>query len=332
MKTIIFFYVSGIVCAISNTTEWTEGNRRKEADQVALWESKLVETQDEPPNVRLRELSLGLRNMGHRRGFEGHSPAVEEAYLKIQQELLSIPGHAKYYADELERLRLDPKSNYERIRPTYLAATLRYLPSPETIQVLGDHLSDMRDTPIDENPKYHEAVSSGKLRPIDWAPTPQNAWLATYALSNIGLQDPPFEPVANYSFIRYAPSTESLQKFRVWWEEVKSGKRTFSFKGQNVEYRFKPDGTWETISLVIPPDNGTKDEETPEQPSDSEKTKIDDVTKLKEPIVQSRESKRMSPVESETLTEKTVDFQWILVSALLVMAMVCGIWIKRRAS
>jgi hypothetical protein len=39
---------------------------------------------------------------------------------------------------------------------------------------------------------------------------------------------------------------------------VKTGKRTFSFKGQAVEYRFRPDGTWETISIANPPDDGPK--------------------------------------------------------------------------
>ena len=38
---------------------------------------------------------------------------------------------------------------------------------------------------------------------------------------------------------------------RAWWEEIKSGKRAFSYKGQKVEYRFKPDGTWETIALRL---------------------------------------------------------------------------------
>ncbi|MGD9419349.1 MAG: hypothetical protein Q7R22_010420, partial [Verrucomicrobiota bacterium JB025] len=30
----------------------------------------------------------------------------------------------------------------------------------------------------------------------------------------------------------------------------------FSFEGQNVEYRFNPDGTWEETKLENPPDDG----------------------------------------------------------------------------
>ncbi len=38
----------------------------------------------------------------------------------------------------------------------------------------------------------------------------------------------------------------------------KIDRRSFSFKGQKVEYRFKPDGTWETFAMTNPPDDGPK--------------------------------------------------------------------------
>jgi hypothetical protein len=44
---------------------------------------------------------------------------------------------------------------------------------------------------------------------------------------------------------------------------VKSGRKTFSFKGQAVEYRFNPDGTWETIPIANPPDDAPSKSETP---------------------------------------------------------------------
>ena len=49
-----------------------------------------------------------------------------------------------------------------------------------------------------------------------------------------------------------------LKPWQSWWEEVKSGQRTFSFKGQAVKYRFRPDGTWEAIPIANPPDDGPK--------------------------------------------------------------------------
>ena len=47
------------------------------------------------------------------------------------------------------------------------------------------------------------------------------------------------------------PVFHMIADTRAWWEEIKSGKRAFSYKGQKVEYRFKPDGTWETIALRL---------------------------------------------------------------------------------
>jgi hypothetical protein len=115
-----------------------------------------------------------------------------------------------------------------------------HMPSPETISVLGAYLYDERDAKPERN----------------W--TPENAHLAAYALSRIGLRDFQFEgaPVANSLTIW--PDLKQLPDYRAWWEEIKSGQRTFSFKGQAVEYRFKPDGTWDTIPITNPPDDGLK--------------------------------------------------------------------------
>lgn len=282
-------------------------------------------------NVQISNLGDYVRKFG--RKMPNHpDPRWHKVYEAAQAALIAIPGHAKYFADELERLRLDPKSNYERIRPTYLAETLMHLPSPETIQVLGHYLSDMQDMPYDENPKYNEAVHSGKIRPSDSIPLPQNAWLATCALSNIGLRNPPFEPVADYIFLRLSPSAESLPKFRAWWEEVKSGKRTFSFKGHNVEYRFKPDGTWDTIAMGIPPDDGPKAGGPPEQSRDSKTVSADDGPKVEKEAEQPRESKKARAVESSAEIGWTVDFRWVLGLAGLIIAVLGGIWKNRSVA
>lgn len=36
---------------------------------------------------------------------------------------------------------------------------------------------------------------------------------------------------------------------------MKGGEIPFSFKGQAVEFRFKSDGTWDTIPIANPPDD-----------------------------------------------------------------------------
>jgi hypothetical protein len=67
----------------------------------------------------------------------------------------------------------------------------------------------------------------------------------------------------------YRKKLEALASYRAWWEEVKSGQRTFSFKGQVVEYRFRPDGTWDTIPIANPPVDGP--DENPPAATDSGK-------------------------------------------------------------
>ena len=63
MKTLIFIYACSLACTFGNTFEWDEKSRQREMEQIALWETKLAEVQREPPEMRLKELQLGLRNM-----------------------------------------------------------------------------------------------------------------------------------------------------------------------------------------------------------------------------------------------------------------------------
>ena len=75
-------------------------------------------------------------------------------------------------------------------------------------------------------------------------------WLATFALSKIGLRQPALDHAQINSTAHGSEPTQHWKKTRAWYQEVKAGKRTFSFVGQKVEYRFKPDGTWDTIALA----------------------------------------------------------------------------------
>jgi hypothetical protein len=249
MKT-FFTIVTFVVCLVSaSPVDWTEDFRRIEAEQVALWKQRLNEARAVEPGNRPALLWLGLRNMGHRNTMNGCSPAVQRIYREIQRELLSIPGHAQYFANEIKGEQklvakyptsTGPRVGYDFNRAMYFN-TLAHLPSPETISVLGDFLSDDIDTP-------RERISPHS----DWGENPRaNSFASSFTLSTIGLRDAPVD------MKEYDASPEAhLAKTRAWWEEIKSGMRTFSFKGQAVEYRFKPDGTWDTIAIANPPDDG----------------------------------------------------------------------------
>jgi hypothetical protein len=85
----------------------------------------------------------------------------------------------------------------------------------------------------------------------DYTLMPHDALLAAQALYGL-IEDPPLQKnPSNYLLSDAKP-------WRAWWDEVKDGDETFSFKGQAVEYRFRPDGAWDTIPIANPPDDGPK--------------------------------------------------------------------------
>lgn len=172
-------------------------------------------------------------------------------FERAKTALLSIPGHARYFQEAIEREQeavkdypttTGPRVSYDFNRTRHFE-TLSHLPSPETIAVLGHFLADEKDTP-------KPLMTPGS----DWGTNPRaNSYGSAYTLTNVGLRDAP-GTWKNYD----ADPDAQLAKTRAWWEEVKAGRKTFSFKGQSVEYRFKPDGTWETLAMVNPPDDGPK--------------------------------------------------------------------------
>ncbi len=219
------------------------------SDEAIKWYNGLTSdivnaTQLGSNTMRIERLGEYVRKLG-RRIPTNPDPRWHEAFQQAQTALLAIPGHAQYFADlvEDERLKLkqdDYRGEYKWHRYWYICETLQHLPSPETIQVLGRFLSDERDTP--------PPMSQGQ----DWEDTPANSLVASRALASIGLRDSP-APIGNNRM-----SNDALAKYRVWYEEIRSGKRAFSFIGQKVEYRFKADGTWETIPMTNPPDDAPK--------------------------------------------------------------------------
>jgi len=202
---------------------------------------------------KIEFLVTGLRSMGYWKSFDGHNPNVDKIYQIIQNDLISISGHAQYFADEIERERetvqylppnVGPRVSYDTDR-NRLFDVLAHLPSPETVRVLGNYLDDERDLAL---------VPPHKPGAIDvTGGSPANAALAATALTQMGIRNP---PVGKREYI--SDFREPASRWKAWYEEVKTGKRPFSFVGQKVEYRFKPDGTLDTLAMANPPDDAPK--------------------------------------------------------------------------
>ncbi len=271
--TCVVYLFCGIVRLFAVPMDWTDDDRRLENEQVAFWETLLTEANLKPKQALFEDLWLGFRKMGHRKTWDGHNPKVDAVYEALQNEFLSLPGHAEYFRDKVEndRATILPKETYGGtydFNRILAFEALTHLPSPETIKVLGEYLNDERDAA--KEPLWtSDYILMG---------TGPNSYYAGKALQNIGLRNADFaqpdtgkEPSRNSSepdviekYMQELFSFSVLQReaqlkpWRAWYAEVKSGQRTFSFKGQNGDYRFKPDGTWETLAMDNPPDDGPR--------------------------------------------------------------------------
>jgi hypothetical protein len=204
-------------------------------------ERLLMETQKVPSKENVFRLANEIKN--NRRHESLLMPGAVAMTNRASLELCEIPGYTRYFADEIESERqkiqmLPPKdgrrNSYNRRRYEIIRLILVELPGPESVAMLGHYLNDDRDPepPASPSQDYNSPRPSSEL--------------ASEALAHIGLRN---HPVTKKDFM----FVDAIVRNRAWWEDVKSGKRSFSFIGQNVEYRFKPDGTWETIAMADPP-------------------------------------------------------------------------------
>jgi len=155
-------------------------------------------------------------------------------YDRVQAELIAIPGHAKFFGDqirELQKTRHPYADSYESTRQEIFYLYFTNMQSPETIVELGGFLSD--EFGVD-----YEGGTDGPPKDYRYqAPCD----LALNSLKKIELR-------TSLGKIRSGrPLTEhhlDLIAWQAWWKKVKAGQLAFSFEGKDVEYRFKPDGTW----------------------------------------------------------------------------------------
>jgi len=154
-------------------------------------------------------------------------PETDDIRIEATRALISIPGHAKFYRAELERLREMVKKEplfafqYGEAQAN-LSSNLRYMPSPETVSVMGDLLND----PEGRNGK---AVTGDPVFVGDTI----NCKMAVGVLSHLKIEKPPLVKASPGGY-------EDVDAWRQWWDEIESGKRTYRFVGSPVEYG--PDG------------------------------------------------------------------------------------------
>lgn len=173
-----------------------------------------IETIDKKPAEERFKLLGQLVCIGRDQNKADFDEDRRQVFLAAQSALLKIPGHSKWFGEEIRKMTdVEVLGAYHHERGWYFTA-LSFLPSPETVQVLGDQLFDERDP--------------WKGIPTDatWMPSSS---LAVVALHNLGLENPP----ARTSFADYH---NDLRTWQLWFEQVRAGTRTFSFKGDKTVY------------------------------------------------------------------------------------------------
>ena len=248
MKYAIVIIIIGLAGAAFGQ-DWQVMWNRSGATWKEKWNNTLDRIEISPDKDKFEILGAAVRLKSEEGGRR--LPTKDQLAIgnRAAEALINIPGHARYFANQLVAARRKTEkpwldNDYQTIHHRILEIMV-HLPSPETVWVLGGMLESEEDlwTREERVAIWREQGSKGFESSI--IPSPRG--FAGGVLQKIGLREYPAYPSHKW---KEAPLP--------WWQEVKSGKRTISFKGQSVEYRFKPDGTWDTIAIANPPDDGPK--------------------------------------------------------------------------
>lgn len=189
---------------------------------------------EEGPGNRSHEeyievLGRGLRKTSNDTIF--YQGGADEVHEILKAKLLSIPGHAEYFGnrineerEKVDRLRAEG-NEYATTSDLYHAQrygfeTLSYLPSVETVRVLGSFLEDDRGKDRMFGPSGER---SGEF---------PNRGFAAQTLAQLPIAN---KPATDPEDVRKGTTVLSATYLK-WFKEVESGKRTFRFIGDPVDY------------------------------------------------------------------------------------------------
>lgn len=194
--------------------------------EYAAWEAKrlatVAEVSDWPPEKAIPELGKWVHKLSMNHNLEkGDRPVFTAA----RTALMAIPGYAEWHGERIKKCTESkiPGSKsaaewvgkYSTHQRRWDYQTLEQLPGPETVKVLGELLFDERDP-------WKEIYWGDGGRPM---PNSRNA---AKTLHGLGIKDPP----VNSKYF----NNGDIGTWQLWIEQVRSGKRTFSFEGDEATY------------------------------------------------------------------------------------------------
>ena len=228
---IVIAFIIAVTTGHSNEFSLTEKDYAEMRQGLIRWEEI---AQRSTPQGEDRDKYIELLGSGIRKTEKTNIYQVEgreNTLALLKSRLLQIPGHAIYFRDRIDESRrrreegwLNRSDDYglllENMRQerSWGFKTLENLPSVETVSVLGEFLSH----------ELGEVVPAEIDREIGISP---NSRLAVSALSRLGIANPPTPPMVHSGNV-----DEGLEAWRVWYQQVKDGRRTFRFIGDPVDY------------------------------------------------------------------------------------------------
>jgi hypothetical protein len=190
-----------------------------------------------PPDQSIPVFGNILKRLG---GWQ--RPDTLAVYHEAQSIVLSIPGHAIYYRDKIDAAKEKVRSGEMSLNEFHRVLidafqTLEHLPSEETVEVLGELGKDPFGRPDSKDPADYKDIPGIEAWDNDLSSmsTARVSDYAYNALGSLGIEPPPY---------RGKNSLNEGKYWGPWWEEVKSGKRKYRFKGSSVEHSVNaPPGT-----------------------------------------------------------------------------------------
>ncbi|GAA5481023.1 hypothetical protein Hsar01_00228 [Haloferula sargassicola] len=178
------------------------------------WKQVAEDAVSDPSTENMEKLSRGIEKMRRPVIFP-----TEERFVvrdELVQAMLSIPGSVGFFEKKYYQAKKEWKAGSLR-QQEYIdvigetIGTIRYLPSPESVRVLGNLIDDQERLTADE---------------VERMPV---AFWALRGLMNL-IEDGPV-----YSD-DYVEQIIDRKMWVLWFEQVKAGTRTFRFKGDPQPY------------------------------------------------------------------------------------------------
>ena len=222
-------------CGLSAAVELSPKEIQSQKQGLEKWSSVADHAANMANDEAISKLGEGIRKTSRLNMYSINGTL--EVNEKLKNALLAIPGHAKFFRDEINQAR----AKYEEAlkggdesligetrqnlagKLLFEFSTLDHLPSVETVGVLGEFLSDERGyVKMPEHPTLDDLTTDVSGSPVFRR--------AATALGRLPIVNKPVPAKTQFR------TPEDVAPWKLWYEQIKAGKRTFRFEGDATEY------------------------------------------------------------------------------------------------